>query len=191
MKNLDEVSKMATGTQTQTMWAPGIGDLAEMPETHMAEVKHQGELNCGTLNPKTHERLSMSPYTERTSGLPPQRHCHTTTIHPPACQSPPDQPAGTPATIDHRRAPAPPDISPNLPRRCRQTGLDAKRVTPELLRQKFYCSWTGDFFFLFFNCLSCSLFDCPPSLPVNFFGTPFFFSLFLFLFLFFLLSWFC
>jgi hypothetical protein len=30
--------------------------------------------------------------------------------------------------------------APNLPRRCRQTGLDAKGVTPELLRLIFYCS---------------------------------------------------
>jgi hypothetical protein len=29
---------------------------------------------------------------------------------------------------------------PNLPKRQRQTGLDAKGVTPELLRLKFYCS---------------------------------------------------
>jgi hypothetical protein len=28
----------------------------------------------------------------------------------------------------------------NLPRRCRQTGLDAQGVTPELLSLKFYCS---------------------------------------------------
>jgi hypothetical protein len=26
--------------------------------------------------------------------------------------------------------------------------------------------------------LSCSLFDCPPSLPVDFFGSPFFFFYF-------------
>jgi hypothetical protein len=31
-------------------------------------------------------------------------------------------------------------LAPNLPRRCRQTGLEAKGVTPELLRLKFYCS---------------------------------------------------
>jgi hypothetical protein len=30
--------------------------------------------------------------------------------------------------------------------------LDAKGVTPELLRLKFYCSWTR-IFFLFFKCL--------------------------------------
>jgi hypothetical protein len=35
----------------------------------------------------------------------------------------------------------------------RQTGLDAKGMTPELLWLKLYCSWTGDFFSLFFKCL--------------------------------------
>jgi hypothetical protein len=30
--------------------------------------------------------------------------------------------------------------APNLLRRCRQTGLDAEGVTPELLRLKFYSS---------------------------------------------------
>jgi hypothetical protein len=79
-------------------------------------------------------------------------------------------------------------LAPNLPRRCRQTGLDVKGVTPELLRLKFYWSQTGNFLFLLSLsvCLSCSLFDCPPSLPVDFFGSPFFF-LFFFLFL----PWFC
>jgi hypothetical protein len=50
-------SKVASGTQTQTALAPGIRDLAEMQETHLAEVKHQGELKlphpepvaCGKL----------------------------------------------------------------------------------------------------------------------------------------------
>jgi hypothetical protein len=41
---------------------------------------------------------------------------------------------------ENRRALALPDASSNLPRRCRQTGLDAKGVTLELLRLKFYCS---------------------------------------------------
>jgi hypothetical protein len=60
-------------------------------------------------------------------------------------------------------------------------GLDAKGVTPELLTLKFYYSWTGDSFFFCFLflslsvCLSYSLFDYPPSLPIDFFGSPFFF----------------
>jgi hypothetical protein len=36
--------------------------------------------------------------------------------------------------LQHSQTPA-----PNLPRRHRQTGLDAKGVSPELLRLKFYC----------------------------------------------------
>jgi hypothetical protein len=38
-----------------------------------------------------------------------------------------------------------------------------------------------EFFFLFFKCLSCSVFFCSPSFPVDYFGSPFFlfvFSLF-------------
>jgi hypothetical protein len=38
----------------------------------------------------------------------------------------------------------------NLSRRHWQKGLDAKVVKPELLRLKFYCSRTGDFFFFAF-----------------------------------------
>jgi hypothetical protein len=98
-------------------------------------------------------------------------------------------PARLPTTtggLQHHQTPA-----PNLPRRCRQTALDAKGVTPELLKLKFYCSWARDFFsFSFFFslsvCLSCSLFDCPPSLPVDFFGSPFFFLFLFFFFSFFL-----
>jgi hypothetical protein len=39
--------------------------------------------------------------------------------------------------------------APNLPRRHRQTGLEPKGVIPELLRLKFYCSWTRNLFFYF------------------------------------------
>jgi hypothetical protein len=81
------------------------------------------------------------------AGLPGLHH-----TRPPDCCLLACWPAGTPvaipATTSHRRA-------PNLPRRSRQTGLNARGVTPELLRLKFYCSWTEDifFFFLFFKCL--------------------------------------
>jgi hypothetical protein len=37
-------------------------------------------------------------------------------------------------------------LAANLPRWCRQTGLDAKGIMPELLRLNFYCSSTGIFF---------------------------------------------
>jgi hypothetical protein len=82
---------------------------------------------------------------------------------------------------ENSSAPTPPVAAPNLPRRCRQTGLDAEEVTPEPLTLKFYCSWTRNFFSFSFKCLSCSLFECPPSFPVDFFGSPCFFFRFLFL----------
>jgi hypothetical protein len=50
------------------------------------------------------------------------------------------KPTGTIAATYHRRVPAPPDSSCTLPRRDRKTGLDAKGVTLELLRLKFYYS---------------------------------------------------
>jgi hypothetical protein len=46
---------MVTGTQTLTAWALGIGELAEMLETHLAEVKHQEELKLW------HPELLASP----------------------------------------------------------------------------------------------------------------------------------
>jgi hypothetical protein len=104
----------------------------------------------------------------------------------PNCRSPACRlahwPPPTTERLQQHQTPA-----PNLPRRCRQTGLDAKGITPELLRLKFYCSWTRNFFFqfsLFFKCSSCLLSNCPLHLPVDFFGFSFFFRLFL-LFLFF------
>jgi hypothetical protein len=138
------------------------------------------------------EVFSTSQYTERTGGPLPACWTGRPLPHRPASPRTHRDSALMaqrlpPATgrLQHHQMPA-----PNLPSRCRQTELDAKGVTPELLRLKFYCSWTGDFFFLFYKCLSCSLSDCPPSLPVNFFGSPFFFSFFFF-FVFLLLSWFC
>jgi hypothetical protein len=47
-------SKMVTGSQTQTAWAPWIRDLAETLETHVAELKHQGELKLWHLEPLAH-----------------------------------------------------------------------------------------------------------------------------------------
>jgi hypothetical protein len=68
----------------------------------------------------------------------------------PSWPPPAHLPMGTLAATHHRKAPGPLGASSNLPRRCRQTGLDAKGVIPELLRLKFYRSWNGDFFFFFF-----------------------------------------
>jgi hypothetical protein len=79
-------------------------------------------------------------------------------------------------------------LAANLPRRHRETGLYDKGVTPELLRLKSYCSWTGDFFFSFFipfslsvclvHCLSVHHFSLLISLVLHFL----FFFLFLLLF---------
>jgi hypothetical protein len=138
---------MVTGTQMQTVWAPWIRDLAETLETHLAEVKHQGELklqhpeplDCGrllhvTIQWKNRQTTTPMPLLgHRLPGLCP--------TGPPGCHSLP-----TTGGLQHHQTPA-----PNLPRRHKQTGLDTKGVTPELLRLKFYCSWTGDFFF--FKCL--------------------------------------
>jgi hypothetical protein len=59
------------------------------------------------------------------------------------------------------------------------------RVTPELLRLKLHCTWTWDFFsllfffFLFlFKCLFSSQLISTPFLPVNFFGSLYFFFFF-------------
>jgi hypothetical protein len=68
----------------------------------------------------------------------------------------------------------------NLLRRCRQTGLDAKGVTPELLRMKFYCSQIWNFFFSLFVCSAHSLFVHHQSLLISLFLLFFaFFSFFL------------
>jgi hypothetical protein len=147
---------MVTGTQTQTAWTLWIRDLVEMLETHLAEVKHQGELKLWHAEPQARGRLlhatihwksrhhphrpARVPLTGP-SGLSPTG---TPGLHPPT--GPPAHhlpPAKT--ELQHHQMPA-----PNMPRRGRQTGLDAKGVTPELLRLKFYCSWTRNFFFFFF-----------------------------------------
>jgi hypothetical protein len=159
----------------------------EMLETHLVEVKCQGELKLHHPEPLACGRLLMSWYTD-TPTLPPPAHWPTRM--PPTHQPTRFCPAGLP---DHR-LPAHwllpttgglhyhQTLAPGLPRRHRQRGLDAKGVTPELLRLKFYFSWTRDLFLFSLSiCSSCSLFDCPTSLPVDFFCSPFFsrFSFFL------------
>jgi hypothetical protein len=127
---------MATGTQMRTAWAPGIRNLAETLETHLAEVKHKGEL-----------KLWHSEPLARGSPL------HAT-IHWKNRQATTSMPlTATEGLQDHQT------LVPNLLRRCRQTGLDAKGATPELLKLKFYCSWALDFFFLF-SFFLCSLSVC-------------------------------
>jgi hypothetical protein len=120
-----EGSKMATGTQTQTAWALGIRDLAEMQETHLAEVKHQGELKLWHPEPLTHGRLLhiMIHWKNRqvaTPALPPPsrqpaRPPPSWPAWPPPCWPtwllPTHQPNGILATAHHRWAPAWPDAS--------------------------------------------------------------------------------
>jgi hypothetical protein len=75
-------------------------------------------------------------------GSTPLRLHQATALH--ACQitAPPGSRSG-----HHKWA-------PNLPKRHRQTGLDAKGVTSEQGRLQFYCSRTGDLFFPFLKCLA-------------------------------------
>jgi hypothetical protein len=193
---------MVTGTQMQTAWALGIRDLAETLETCLAEVKHKRELKLQHPEPLAVEGFSTSQHTERTGGPPPTHQPAMALSHQsasllphrsaklPSAGLPGHHPLTSPLAhqmltptgrLQQHQMPA-----PNLPRRCWQTGLDAKGVTPELLRLKFYCSWTEDFFlfiFLFLKYLSCSLFV--HHLPVDFFSSLFFSFFFL------LLSWFC
>jgi hypothetical protein len=153
-----------TGTQTQTAWALEIRDLAEMLETHLAEVKHKGEMKCWHPEPLAHGRLlhrtihglPIGPLGLGPTG-PPGLHitgtpgCLHTSRHLPQEGS---------STTRHGFQTCLGDED--------KTGLEANGVTPELLRLKFYCSWTRMFlffiyfifsflfFFLFFVCLvSC------------------------------------
>jgi hypothetical protein len=48
---------MATETQMQTEQVQGIRDLAELLETHLAEVKHQGELKLWHPEPQARGSL--------------------------------------------------------------------------------------------------------------------------------------
>jgi hypothetical protein len=89
-KKLQRGSKMVTGIQTQTTWALWIGDLAEMLQTHLAEVKHQGELKlqhpellaCGRLLHTTiHWKNKWPPHCCHLPGLCPWA-CQPTTHWP-------------------------------------------------------------------------------------------------------------
>jgi hypothetical protein len=146
-----------------------IRDLAEMLETHFVEVKHKGQLKLWHPETLAHGRLLMSWYTERTGGPPPP-HCHHWPARPPprwaATHQPTRlQPAHCPTGLAGHWPAGPPaywqwpttgglqhhqTLTPNLPRGCRQIGLDAKVVTTEILRLKLYCSRNRDFCFLLF-----------------------------------------
>jgi hypothetical protein len=170
------------------------------------------------------EGFSMAQSTKRTAGPPsphpigPQSHYSTPPGSPPlgpcwapalhgTAASPPHWapapqalPGPSSAGLPDSRSTRPPHgrlhrRAPNLPKRYKQTGLDAKGVTSEQLKLQFYFFRTG--FFFFFFCLSLRvwlsglLFDHPPSLPFVHFFLSFFLSLSFLFFLFFLLSWFC
>jgi hypothetical protein len=139
LKDEKQGSKMATGTQTQAVWALWIRDLVEMLETCLPEVKHQGELlklwhaeslACGKLLHTTvHWKnkwaltllLSTGPLSCTlarllSAGWPghhPTRLPPCRPARPLPCrlnrQLPTCWPAGTLAITCHRKAPTPPD----------------------------------------------------------------------------------
>jgi hypothetical protein len=103
------------------------------PPAHQASARLQAHRHVSPpgfclIGPPAHWPPSPGPPTNHLATAPPDHHL----------------PPGT-GVLQHHQKPA-----PNLPRRCRQTRLDAKGITPELVRLKFYCSWTGKFFFSFF-----------------------------------------
>jgi hypothetical protein len=125
------IEKMATGTQTQTVWAPWIRDLAEMLETLLTEGKHKGELKLWHLEPLAltcyntlKEQVSRHPHAITAcwptgppsllvpccpAKLPPTSlpNCHPPT-GPLACQASPRRHTGTPFAC-HRRSRTPPE----------------------------------------------------------------------------------
>jgi hypothetical protein len=134
---------------TVRKWSPG--DLLGKPTRGVHDkVKGQGH-RC-----RLHELLESGTL------LRFWRHtCHRPTKSPPCWPARPLPTCSPGRCLAHQLPPITggpqhhQTLAPNLPRRCRQTGLNAKGVTSELLRLKFYYSWTGDcfFFFLFFKCL--------------------------------------
>jgi hypothetical protein len=170
-----------------------------MQETHLAEVKHKGELKlqhletlaCGrllhvTIHWKNRLAATRLPPFRASSPQASQAATHwPARLHP---TSPPLtgllthwlQP--TTAGLQHHQM-----LAPNMPRRCKQIRLDVKWVTPELHRLKVYCSWTRDFFpfFLFFKCLLILFTVWLSTISPYWF---LWFSFFFFLFLLFLFS---
>jgi hypothetical protein len=147
------------GAQTQTAWAPWIRDLAQMLETSLAEVQHQGELKPQHPEPLSHGRLLHTMINWKNMQASALQAYHATAHQPtrlphacwptgmpglqctglPDCSlltSPPTHqlPSTTGGLQDHQME------AQNLPKRWRQAGLYAKGRTPELIRLKFYCS---------------------------------------------------
>jgi hypothetical protein len=120
-------SKMAkrTQTQTQTVWAPEIRDLADILETHLAKVKHKVELKLWHPDALDHGRLlhvtiywkngqaATHPLVRQTSILLVRwAAAHQATAHLPVHRPagpPHSRPTRMPSAICQRRVPAPPD----------------------------------------------------------------------------------
>jgi hypothetical protein len=167
-----------------------------MPESHLAELKHQREPKVQHSKPLHHGKPLHAMIYKKTVGLPspcPKGLCSL-------CSTPPDSPPlrphwapvpcqihappGSPTLRQHCvpdlqvcQITAPPGShshhnrrAPNLPNRHRQPGLDVIGVTSEQLRLQFYCFRTGDIFFSpsLRIWLSGLLFDHQPSLPFFF-----------------------
>jgi hypothetical protein len=116
----------------------------------LAEVKHKGELKVWHHKPLAYGRYLQSLYTERTGRSPTPCCHHGATTCLPACRHTTLCSTGPPGRggLQHYKTPA-----PNLPRRCRQTGLNAKGVTPELLRLKNLLFLKWEFLFSLFSFL--------------------------------------
>jgi hypothetical protein len=63
-------SKMATGTQQQTAWAPWITEPAKALDTYLAEVKHQRESKVWHSKALDHGRLLHAMIYQQTASQP-------------------------------------------------------------------------------------------------------------------------
>jgi hypothetical protein len=106
------------------LWRPS-GDQTEcfLAGATLGKKKKKKKQNSETLNPQPVKSFSKPHYTEKIGGI---QHCQTLALN-----------------LLGRCRPTGEQIS-------RQTGLDARGVTPEQVRLKFYCSWTYDLFSFFF-----------------------------------------
>jgi hypothetical protein len=147
------------------------------PEECCRRYKQAQSPFCWTMPPKP-VKLGI----HRHAGSPlcqpvPFRHAKPTLRR---LTSSPQLKASTRRSVGHNPLATCQRKAPNLPKRHTQTGLDAKELASEQLRLQFYCSRTGDFFFLFFkDLLPGLLFDHLKSLPF-FFSFPLYFIHFIF-----------
>jgi hypothetical protein len=160
--------------ETSAPWTPSLWKISPRHDILKEQVGHHP--HAAAAHPPAHQASSppahqLLPY--RPTRVPPagpQQECSSTTKH---------------------------QLQTCL--RWRQAGLDAEGVTTELLRLKFYCSWSKVFCCLFFFSMFILFFKCLFLLftvwlstisPCWFFSSPLFF-LFFFCFFFLLISWFC